>query len=78
MQKGLALAFLILFAISCPAQPAASTALPSWNSDAQKAWWAKNPTPDLWPQAADALQAQLETYYKQNGTHAFSDSDFRG
>jgi hypothetical protein len=75
MPKGLALLLFVLFATSCPAQPAA---LPSWGSDAVKAWWAKNPTPDLWPQAADALRSQLEADYKQNGARVYSDTDFRG
>ena len=78
MQKSLTILFLALFAISCPAQDAVSQALPSWNGDAQKAWWAKNPSRDLWPKAADALQAQLEAGYKQNGVRVFSDPDFQG
>jgi hypothetical protein len=78
MQKSLALLFLALAAISCPAQQALPQALPSWDGNAQKAWWAKNPSPDAWPQAADALQAQLEADYKQNGVRVFSDSDFQG
>ena len=81
MQKGLAILLFALAAVLCPAQPVLSQALPqalpSWNSNVQKAWWAKNPTPDLWPKAADALQAQLEAGYKQNGVRAFSDSDFQ-
>ena len=81
MQKTLAILLLSLFAVSCPAQKvlaqALPKALPSWNDTAQKAWWAKNPSPDLWPQAAAALQAQLEAGYKQNGVRAFSDADFR-
>ncbi len=78
MYKSLALLFLALFVVLCPAQEASAQALPSWNSKEQAAWWAKNPTPDLWPAAADAVQAQLEAVYKQNGVHAFSDSDFQG
>jgi len=77
MQKGLALFFLALTAASCAAQNVSSQVLPSWNDAAEKAWWAKNPSPDLWPAAADALQAQLEADYKQNGVRVFSDSDFQ-
>jgi len=73
MQKGWAILFLALFTISCPAQQT----LPSWNDNARKAWWAQNLTPDLWPKAADALQAQLEASYKQNGSFVFSQSDFQ-
>jgi hypothetical protein len=78
MQKGLAVLLLSLAAVACPVQVAFSQALPAWNSAAQKVWWAKNPTPDLWPQAAAALQAQLEASYKQNGIRVFSDPDFQG
>jgi len=78
MQKGLAILLLSLAAVSCPAQKVLAQALPSWNDNVQKAWWAKNPTPDLWPQASDALRAQLEAAYKQNGVRAFSDPDFQG
>jgi hypothetical protein len=77
MQKKLAILLLALVAVSCPAQEVSSQALPSWNDTTQKAWWAKNPTPDAWPQAADALQAQLEADYKENGARVFSDSDFQ-
>ena len=77
MQKSLAILFLALIAALYPAQQVLSQPLPSWNDTNQKAWWAKNPTPDLWPQAADALQAQLEANYKGNGVRVFSDSDFR-
>ena len=82
MQKGLAILLLSLAAVLCPVREVFSQvppqALPSWSSNAEKAWWAKNPSPDLWPQAADALQAQLEASYKQNGVRAFSDVDFQG
>ncbi len=81
MQKHLAILILTV-ALFCPARilfsQTPSQGIPSWDSNAQKAWWAKNPTPDTWPQAADALQAQLEADYKQNGAHVFSDSDFQG
>jgi len=81
MHKGLAILLLALAAASCPVQEVLSQspqqALPSWSGNAQKDWWAKNPSPDLWPQAADALQARLEASYKQNGARAFSDSDFQ-
>jgi hypothetical protein len=53
-------------------------ALPSWNDAAQQAWWTANPTPDTWPKAADALQAQLEAAYKQGSVGCFSDPDFQG
>jgi hypothetical protein len=78
MQKGLAILFLALLVVSCPAQEVSSQALPSWNDTTQKAWWVKNPSPDTWPQAADALQARLEASYKQNSVRAFSDPDFQG
>ena len=77
MQKGLVVLFLALGVLSCPAQDIAPPALPSWRDSTQKEWWAKNPTPDVWPKAADALQAQLEAAYKQSGARVFSDSDFR-
>jgi len=77
MQKGLAILVLALMAESCPAQETVP-ALPSWNSNAEKTWWTKNPSPDQWAQAAASLQAQLEASYKQNGVRAFSDSDFQG
>ena len=81
MHKTWALLALALIAAFCPAQKVLSqappVALPSWDDAAQKAWWAKNPTPDSWPQAEDALQAQLEASYKQNGVRAFSDPDFQ-
>jgi len=51
--------------------------LPSWDDRALTAWWAKNPTPDTWPKAADALKAQLETAYKSDGSRVFSDADFQ-
>ncbi len=82
MQKRLAILLLSMAAVLCPAREALSQAppqaLPFWNSSVEKDWWAKNPSPDLWPRAADALQAQLEAGYKQNGVRAFSDPDFRG
>lgn len=59
-----------------PAQ--AQQALPSWNDAAQQAWWTANPTPDTWPKAADALQAQLEAAYAKGGIGCFSDPDFQG
>jgi hypothetical protein len=78
MQKRLAILLLALATVPCPAQKAVSRNLPSWNETAQKAWWASNPSPNSWPKAADALQVQLETAYKQNGGRVFSDSDFQG
>jgi hypothetical protein len=82
MQKAPAILFLALVAVFCAgqdvlAQPSPQ-ALPSWSDTALKSWWATNPTPDLWPKAADALQAQLEADYKENGARVFSDSDFQG
>jgi hypothetical protein len=79
MRKIPAILFLAWFAVSCPAQniPSPQT-LPSWDANAQKAWWTKNPDPGSWPQAADALQAQLEADYAQNGARVFSDADFQG
>lgn len=66
---------LLLSGFVCPAQDAS---LPSWNSAAEEAWWAQNPTQDSWPKAADALQAQLEADYQKNGPSVFSDPDFQG
>lgn len=77
MTRGFA---IILFALGfalCPARSGWSQSLTSWNENNQKAWWAKYSSPDAWPQAADALQAQLEADYKENGVHVFSDSDFQ-
>jgi hypothetical protein len=72
---------LALVAIFCPPQFAFSQApppaLPSWSDASKNAWWDKNPTPDLWPKAADALRAQLDADYQQSGARVFSDSDFR-
>jgi hypothetical protein len=78
MRKGLALLLLAFLALPCPAQDASPAALPSWNSKAETGWWTANPSPDQWKKAADALQAQLEADYKQNGVHVFSDTDFQG
>ncbi|HEV3272457.1 MAG TPA: hypothetical protein VGZ93_09775 [Candidatus Methylacidiphilales bacterium] len=78
MQKGLAISFLVLVVALCPAQRVLSQALPPWNDDTRNAWWAKNPTPNLWPRAAGALQAQLEADYKQNGARVFSNPYFQG
>lgn len=75
MHKGLAVLILALAALSCPVH--AQQGLPTWRESAQKDWWAKNPTPDTWPKAADDLQAQLEAVYKANGARVFADSDFR-
>ena len=52
--------------------------LPSWDNAAQTAWWTKNPTPDLWPQAVTDLTAQLAASYQQSGASAFSNPDFQG
>jgi hypothetical protein len=77
MQKGLALLFLALAALSCPAQTAPPP-LPSWNSAAETAWWTANPGPDQWPQAVTDLTAQLAATYQQSGAAAFSNPDFQG
>jgi len=77
MQKGLTFLFLALAVLSCPAQNSPAP-LPSWNSAAETAWWAANPTPDLWPQAVTDLSAQLTAAYKQSGTASFSNPDFQG
>jgi hypothetical protein len=78
MNKGLALLLLALIAAIWPGQTNGAPTLPTWNDSGEAAWWSKNPTPDLWPQAADALQAQLEANYKQSGNRIFADSDFQG
>ena len=75
MQRILAVFFLTLPALGCAAQDVSP--LPTWSTKAETDWWTKNPTADLWPKAADALQAQLEADYKRNGAQVFSDSDFR-
>jgi hypothetical protein len=77
VQKSLAILLLALVAVLCPAHQVFSEPLPSWNDSAQKAWWSKNPTPDLWSKADDALEAQLQDDYQQNGARVFSDGDFR-
>ncbi len=76
MKKGLAILFLSLAVLSCPAQQV--DPLPAWDSRAQAAWWDKNPTPDVWPQAVTDLTAQLAASYQQNHASAFSSSDFQG
>ena len=78
MKKGLALLFLTLCALSCPAQVSAPPPLPSWNDASQKAWWDQNGTPAQWPQAVTDLTAQLDASYKQSGDACYSDSDFQG
>lgn len=45
---------------------------------ANKAWWTANPTPQSWPKAADALEAQLSDIYKHAGSSCFSQPDFQG
>jgi hypothetical protein len=77
MQKGLTVLCLLVLALTCPAQDALPP-LPAWNTAAQTAWWTKNPTPDLWPQAVTDLTAQLAANYKQNGVSSFSNPDFQG
>ena len=77
MTRGFAIILLALGLVFCPAQVGWAQGLASWNENNQQAWWAKNPTSATWSQAADALQAQLEADYKENGAHVFSDSDFR-
>jgi len=77
MTRGFAITLLALGLVFCPAQVGWAQGLASWNENNQQAWWAKNPTSATWSQAADALQAQLEADYKENGAHVFSDSDFR-
>jgi hypothetical protein len=70
----LAVFFLIFFSGSGQAQ---TTPLTPWNADNLKAWWTSHPTPDTWPRAADALQAQLDADYKQRGALVFSQPDFQ-
>jgi hypothetical protein len=55
----------------------AQTTLPAWSADADHAWWAAHPTPDQWPQAAEALKAELDAAYKQDGASVFSQPDFQ-
>jgi hypothetical protein len=78
MKAPLAVLISVFVALgSLPGAAQDSAALPTWNDHARTDWWAKNPTPDTWPKAADALQAQLEADYKSNGARVFSDSDFQ-
>jgi hypothetical protein len=70
----IAACLLLVLSRPCSAQDA----LPAWNSAASQAWWTAHPTPDTWPKAADALQAQLEADYKQNAAAVFSDPNFQG
>jgi len=67
-----ALALLLIAAGVAHAQ-----GLPTWDDRALAAWWGKNPAPDAWPKAADALKAQLEAAYKSDGARVFSDADFQ-
>jgi hypothetical protein len=57
--------------------PAAAQSLATWDDRLLQAWYTKHPTPDTWPKAADAIQAQLETAYKSDGARVFSDADFQ-
>lgn len=77
MQKGLTILFLALASLCCAAQDAPAP-LPSWNEANQTAWWTKNPTPDLWPDAVKELTAQLAANYQQGGASVFSNPDFQG
>ena len=70
------IAFLFFLCLALPGWT--QEAVPSWNSDSQKAWWTQNPTPDLWPQAAKDLASRLEASYKKDGISCFSQADFQG
>ncbi|MCE0482861.1 MAG: hypothetical protein LV479_01330 [Methylacidiphilales bacterium] len=77
MKAGLAILFLALAVLFCPAK-ASPPPLPSWDGNTQNAWWTRNPSPDSWPQAMKDLQAQMEASYAEDGANAFSNSDFQG
>ena len=51
--------------------------LPAWNDDAQKAWWAANPTFKQQVQAANGLKRELDLDYQKNGASVFSQPDFQ-
>ncbi|HEY0256168.1 MAG TPA: DUF4019 domain-containing protein [Candidatus Methylacidiphilales bacterium] len=70
------IAFLFLLGLTLSSQ--AQETLPPWNSDSSKAWWAQNPAPDLWPQAAKTLESQLDATYRKAGVSSFSQPDFEG
>lgn len=72
-KSGWVFLFLLGFTLSSFAQQA----LPSWDSRSRDAWWARNPTPAQWPQAATDLQAQLEAAYKKDGSYCYANSDFQ-
>jgi hypothetical protein len=72
-----AIPVLALGLFFCAAVAARSQSLPSWDDHAEKAWWAKYPTPDTWPKAADELKAQLEGAYKSDDDRVFSNADFQ-
>jgi hypothetical protein len=52
-------------------------ALPAWSEEAQKAWWAANPTLAQEASAANDLHQQLALAYKSDGTAVFARSDFQ-
>ena len=48
-----------------------------WSEDAQKAWWAANPTLTQEANAANLLRQQLALDYQKNGPSAFAKPDFQ-
>jgi hypothetical protein len=68
----------LLIALVLAAGAARSPAqLPAWSDDAQKAWWAANPTLKQQVLAANGLKGELALDYHKNGSAVFSQSDFQ-
>src|SRR5271163_572085 len=77
MRPRLAVLLAVLGLLLIAEGPSHAQGLPTWDDKTLQAWWARNPTPDTWPKAADALKAQLEAAYKSDGARVFSDTDFQ-
>jgi hypothetical protein len=69
---------LLIAVVLALAAPRAQAQLPPWSDDAQKAWWAANPTLPQQTAAAVVLRRELEQDYKKNGAAVFSQPDFHG
>ena len=68
---------MALIGLACLMPAARAQALPPWSDDAQKAWWAANPTLRQEAAAANVLHRQLELAYKNDGAAAFAKPDFQ-
>jgi hypothetical protein len=77
MFSRLAFPLAVLALLGCMARPLCAQGLATWDDRLLQQWWAKYPTPDTWPKAADAIKAQLEAAYKSDGARVFSDTDFQ-